>query len=146
MNYFFVNLPWWSVWFPRAQTDPTEIWFTRLVFTHHVVATTIFFYCGSWKRKNNRLVFKFKPRPCKSENVHSRLIHIVHLPHFGHSLVLAEIQFDVSESSSHFLIHFLIKWQRTGSCQPSEQEKQKTWPHLKQINNAMKFSLYRKVC
>ena len=31
-------------------------------------------------------------------------------PHFGHSLVLADIQLDVSESSSHFLIHFLIKW------------------------------------
>ena len=28
-------------------------------------------------------------------------------PQVGHSLVLAEIQFDVSESSSHFLIHFL---------------------------------------
>ena len=50
-------------------------------------------------------------------------------PHVGHSLVLAEIQFDVSESSSHFLIHFLIKWQRTGSCQFSEQAKQNTWPH-----------------
>ena len=37
------------------------------------------------------------------------LSHITQLPHFGHSLVLAEIQFDVSESSSHFLIHFLIK-------------------------------------
>ena len=38
-----------------------------------------------------------------------KLIPIAQLPHFGHSLVLAEIQFDVSESSSHFLIHFLIK-------------------------------------
>ena len=50
-------------------------------------------------------------------------------PHFGHSLVLAEIQLDVSESSSHFLIHFLIRWQRTGSCQFSEHAKQNEWPH-----------------
>ena len=49
-------------------------------------------------------------------------------PHVGHSLVLADIQFEVSESSSHFLIHFFIKWQRTGSCQFSEQAKQKVWP------------------
>jgi hypothetical protein len=27
--------------------------------------------------------------------------------HFGHSLVLADIQFAVSESSSHFLTHLL---------------------------------------
>ena len=53
------------------------------------------------------------------------------IPHFGHSLVLAEIQFDVSESSSHFLIHFLIRWHLTGSCHPSEHAKQKRWPHLK---------------
>ena len=50
-------------------------------------------------------------------------------PQVGHSLVLAEIQLDVSESSSHFLIHFLIKWQRTGSCQFSEHAKQNEWPH-----------------
>ena len=47
----------------------------------------------------------------------------------GHSLVFADIQLDVSESSSHFLIHFLIRWQRTGSCQFSEQAKQNLCPH-----------------
>nr|CAD7257264.1 unnamed protein product [Timema shepardi] len=41
------------------------------------------------------------------------------------TLVLADIQLDVSESSSHFLIHFLSKWHLTGSCQFSPQEKQK---------------------
>ena len=50
-------------------------------------------------------------------------------PHLGHSLVLAEIQLLVSLSSSHFLIHFLIRWHRTGSCQFSLQLKQKEWVH-----------------
>ena len=49
-------------------------------------------------------------------------------PHFGHSLVLAEIQLLVSLSSSHFLIHFLMRWHLTGSCQFSLQAKQKEWP------------------
>ena len=50
-------------------------------------------------------------------------------PHFGHSLVFAEIQLLVSLSSSHFLIHFLMRWHLTGSCQFSLQAKQKEWPH-----------------
>lgn len=50
--------------------------------------------------------------------------------HLGHSLVLAAIQFDVSESSSHFLIHFLRYLHKTGSCQFSPHSKQNTWPHL----------------
>lgn len=50
--------------------------------------------------------------------------------HFGHSFVLAAIQFDVSESSSHFLIHFLRYLHKTGSCQFSPHSKQNMWPHL----------------
>lgn len=50
--------------------------------------------------------------------------------HLGHSFVLAAIQFDVSESSSHFLIHFLRYLQSTGSCQFSPHSKQNTCPHL----------------
>lgn len=50
--------------------------------------------------------------------------------HLGHSLVLAAIQLDVSESSSHFLIHFFSQQHLTGSCQFSPHAKQKTCPHL----------------
>lgn len=50
--------------------------------------------------------------------------------HLGHSLVFAAIQLLVSESSSHFLIHFLSKWHFTGSCQFSPHEKQNVWLHL----------------
>ena len=41
--------------------------------------------------------------------------------HFGQSLVLAEIQLQVSESSLHFLSHFLMSLQLTGMCHLSEQ-------------------------
>ena len=41
--------------------------------------------------------------------------------HFGQSLVLALIQLQVSESSLHFLIHFLMTLQLTGICHLSEQ-------------------------
>ncbi|KAJ8975508.1 hypothetical protein NQ317_010623 [Molorchus minor] len=50
--------------------------------------------------------------------------------HLGHSFVLAAIQLDVSESSSHFFCHFLSRAHLTGSCQFSPQAKQKTWLHL----------------
>lgn len=50
--------------------------------------------------------------------------------HFGHSFVLAAIQFDVSESSSHFFIHFFSQWHFTGSCQFSPQWKQNVCEHL----------------
>lgn len=50
--------------------------------------------------------------------------------HFGHSFVFAAIQFDVSESSSHFLIHFFKNLHKTGSCQFSPHSKQNVWPHL----------------
>lgn len=45
------------------------------------------------------------------------------------TLVLAAIQFEVSESSSHFLIHFLNKLHLTGSCQFSPHTKQNTCKH-----------------
>lgn len=45
------------------------------------------------------------------------------------TLVLAAIQFDVSESSSHFLIHFLNKLHLTGSCQFSPHTKQNKCKH-----------------
>lgn len=45
------------------------------------------------------------------------------------TLVLAAIQLDVSESSSHFLIHFLNKLHFTGSCQFSPHTKQNTCKH-----------------
>uniref|UniRef100_A0A8W7P959 Uncharacterized protein n=1 Tax=Anopheles coluzzii TaxID=1518534 RepID=A0A8W7P959_ANOCL len=50
--------------------------------------------------------------------------------HFGHSFVLAAIQLEVSESSSHFLIHFFSNRHCTGSCQFSPHSKQNTWLHL----------------
>lgn len=50
--------------------------------------------------------------------------------HFGHSFVFAAIQLDVSESSSHFLIHFFKKRHSTGSCQFSPHSKQNTCAHL----------------
>ena len=43
------------------------------------------------------------------------------------TLVLAAIQLDVSESSSHFLIHLRRRLQRTGSCQLLPQAKQNVW-------------------
>lgn len=46
------------------------------------------------------------------------------------TFVLAAIQLDVSESSSHFFIHFFKISHFTGSCQFSPQEKQNTCPHL----------------
>lgn len=45
------------------------------------------------------------------------------------TLVLAAIQFEVSESSSHFFIHFLSKLHLTGSCQFSPHTKQNTCKH-----------------
>lgn len=50
--------------------------------------------------------------------------------HLGHSFVLAAIQLDVSESSSHFLIHLRSRRHCTGSCHCSPHSKQKMWPHL----------------
>jgi hypothetical protein len=35
-------------------------------------------------------------------------------PHLGHSFVFAEIQFAVSESSSHFFSHFFTRLQGQG--------------------------------
>lgn len=46
------------------------------------------------------------------------------------TFVLAAIQLDVSESSSHFFIHLLSKWHFTGSCHASPQAKQNVWRHL----------------
>lgn len=42
--------------------------------------------------------------------------------------MLAAIQLEVSESSSHFLIHLRRRAQRTGSCQLLPQAKQNVWP------------------
>lgn len=59
--------------------------------------------------------------------------------HFGHSLVLAAIQLDVSESSSHFFIHFLSSRHWTGSCQFSPHSKQNTWLHLQITGRASTY-------
>ena len=49
--------------------------------------------------------------------------------HFGHSLVLAEIQLAVSESSAHFLVHRLTSPHGAGWWSVAAQPKQKQWPH-----------------
>lgn len=50
--------------------------------------------------------------------------------HLVHSLVLAEIQLLVSESSLHFLSHLRTMGQQHGRWSPSSwHPKQKTWPH-----------------
>lgn len=59
--------------------------------------------------------------------------------HFGHSFVFAAIQFDVSESSSHFLSHFLSNRHCTGSCQFSPQSKQNVCPHLHTTGRASTY-------
>src|SRR5579862_6292457 len=46
-------------------------------------------------------------------------------PHSGHSLVFADIQFAVSESSSHFFNHFLTREHGVGWCSLSVHPKQK---------------------
>ena len=33
------------MWFPRTQTNPTKVSLTVLIFTHHMITTTIFFNC-----------------------------------------------------------------------------------------------------
>lgn len=38
-------IPGATVRFPRPQTYPTEVCFTVLVFTHHMITTTILLYC-----------------------------------------------------------------------------------------------------
>jgi len=48
--------------------------------------------------------------------------------HLEHSLVFALIQFAVSESSLHFLSHFLTSGQRQGWWSWRVQPKQKAWP------------------
>jgi len=50
--------------------------------------------------------------------------------HFGHSFVFADIQFAVSESSSHFLTHFFTNEQGVGWWSVTEQPKQKECPQL----------------
>src|SRR5690606_10320108 len=51
------------------------------------------------------------------------------LLHLGHSLVLAEIQLAVSESSAHFLSHFLTNSHGAGWWSLRAHPKQKRWPH-----------------
>jgi hypothetical protein len=48
--------------------------------------------------------------------------------HFGHSFVFADIQLAVSESSSHFFIHFFTNAQGAGWWSSWVQPKQKARP------------------
>jgi len=55
------------------------------------------------------------------------------------TFVLAAIQLEVSESSSHFFIHFLSRWHLTGSCQFSPQAKQNVCVHLQVTGRASTY-------
>ena len=79
--------------FPRPQTDPAEVRLAGLVLADHVIAAAVLLDGG-----------------VTLETIRGYLHHHVkdHIT-VGHSFVLAEIQLLVSLSSSHFLIHFLMR-------------------------------------
>jgi len=66
-------------------------------------------------------------------------IYILNFSCTSQTFVLAAIQLEVSESSSHFLIHFLSRWHLTGSCQFSPQAKQNVWVHLQVTGRASTY-------
>ena len=86
-------VPGRAVRFPRPQTDPAEVRLAGLVLADHVIAATVLLDGG-----------------VTLETIRGYLHHHVkdHIT-VGHSFVLAEIQLLVSLSSSHFLIHFLMR-------------------------------------
>lgn len=118
---------------PRSKANPAEVCFARLIFTNHMVAASVFFYCylafGTFLKSN----YLIRSALVKIISIHHIIVNNFSLT-FSHrqflTLVLAAIQFEVSESSSHFLIHRLRRLHLTGSCQFSPQEKQNVWLHL----------------
>ena len=103
------------MWFPWSQTNPTKFGFAVRIFANHVITSTILF--------NRRLTFR--------AFLFSTEDRVTTLPQRNQSsptLVLAAIQLEVSESSSHFLIHLRRRVQRTGSCQLLPQAKQNVCP------------------
>ena len=86
-------VPGGSVRFPRPQTDPAEVRLAGLVLADHVIAAAVLLDGG-----------------VTLETIRGYLHnHVKDHITVGHSFVLAEIQLLVSLSSSHFLIHFLMR-------------------------------------
>ena len=86
-------VPGGAMRFPRPQTDPAEVRLAGLVLADHVIAAAVLLDGG-----------------VTLETIRGYLHnHVKDHITVGHSFVLAEIQLLVSLSSSHFLIHFLMR-------------------------------------
>ena len=83
---------------PGPQADPAEVGLASLVLADHVVAPAVLLDGGVTLR--NGIIIIGLPSLLQTRADHLTV---------GHSLVLAEIQLLVSLSSSHFLIHFLMR-------------------------------------